>query len=86
MRLRADREDTAAQERALADARAELGAALEVLESEARAARKATRARSSLTRAPALLTVHAAARAVERAEEACDQAAYDLQTARGQDG
>ena len=84
--IRADREDYSDQERALADARNELAEALAVLEVEARAARKLARAKWRGTRAPDLTRVHAAARAVERCEEACDQAAYDLQTARGEDG
>lgn len=80
---RADREDYADQERALTAARAQLADALDTLARTAHNTRKAARARYGR---PDLDAVYADARAVKAAHEACDIAAYDLQTARGEDG
>ncbi len=80
---RADREDLSQQETALAEARADLAAALELLATDAKnAARKARAKRGQ----PDLDQVRVSFRAFERAEETVDLAAYDLQTAAGADG
>lgn len=78
----ADREDLTRQRDALDGARADLAAALDDLEREAKSAARAARTKRG---APDLPAVHAAARAVERAEEALDLAALDLRTAAGDD-
>ncbi|MCW2776281.1 MAG: hypothetical protein JWN17_6 [Frankiales bacterium] len=79
---RPDREDLTRQQEALAAARADLAAALDDLESEAHTAARAARSKRGV---PDLPAVHAAARAVERAEEALDLAALDVRTAAGED-
>ena len=79
---RPDREDLSRQQEALAAARADLAAALDDLEREATTAARAARTKRGL---PDLPAVHAAARAVERAEEAVDLAALDVRTAAGED-
>lgn len=79
---RPDREDLSRQQEALAVARADLAAALDDLEREAKTAARAARTKRGQ---PDLPAVHAAARAVERAEEAVDLAALDVRTAAGED-
>lgn len=79
---RSDREDVSRQQEALAAARAELAAALDDLSAQAHTAARAARSRRAV---PDLPAVHAAARAVERAEEAVDLAALDVRTAAGED-
>ncbi len=79
---RPDREDLTRQQEALAAARADLAAALDLLEREAKDAARAARTKRGV---PDLPAVHAAARGVERAEEALDLAALDVRTAAGED-
>lgn len=79
---RPDREDLTRQRETLEAARADLGGRLDDLEREAKAAARAARTKRGQ---PDLPAVHAAARAVERAEEAVDLAALDLRTAAGDD-
>ncbi|MCU1692490.1 MAG: hypothetical protein JWM64_1581 [Frankiales bacterium] len=79
---RPDREDLSRQQEALAQARADLAVALDDLSSEAHTASRAARSKRGV---PDLPAVHAAARAVERAEEALDLAALDVRTAAGED-
>ena len=81
--IRQDREDLTAQRERVAETRAHLHDALSTLAGEAARAAKAARTK---TGRPDLPAVYAASRAVERAEEAVDQAVYDLQTAGGEDG
>ena len=79
---RPDREDVSHQQEVLAAARAHLAAALDDLSAEAHTAARAARSKRAV---PDLPAVHAAARAVERAEEAVDLAALDVRTAAGED-
>jgi predicted RNase H-like HicB family nuclease len=79
---RPDREDLHRQREAVDEARVALAAALDALEREAHTAARASRTRRGT---PDLPGVYAAARAVERAEEALDLAALDLRTAAGED-
>jgi hypothetical protein len=79
---RPDREDLHRQREAVDAARADLAATLDDLEREAHTAARAARTRRGV---PDLPAVHAAARAVERAEETLDLAALDLRTAAGED-
>lgn len=80
--MRSDREDITAQRENLAAARADLAAKLEALADSAKRAAKAARAK---TGRPDLPEVYSDARAVERAEEAVDLAAFDVHTAAGGD-
>lgn len=76
-------EEVAAQESALTQARAQLAEALfDLAETAAKEAKAARTKRGT----PDLPAVYAAEQAVRRAEEAVDTAAYDLQTASGEDG
>jgi hypothetical protein len=79
---RPDREDLTRQREAVAAARSDLAARLDELEREAKTAARAARTKRGQ---PDLPAVHAASRAVERAEEALDLAALDLRTAAGDD-
>jgi hypothetical protein len=79
---RPDREDLTRQRDAVETARADLAVTLDDLEREARTAARSARTKRGQ---PDLPAVHAAARAVERAEEALDLAALDLRTAAGDD-
>ena len=84
MPLRPDREDTAAQEAALREAREAAATVLAELAAEAKALAKAYGARS--VRIPDGAVLAGLVDAARRAEEAVDIAAHDLATARGEDG
>ena len=71
------------REAAVTAARTDLRHALEILAHESALAAKAARAKRAVIDLPA---VYAATRRVERAEEACDLAVYDRDTAAGADG
>ena len=79
---RPDRMDLSAQRDTLSRRRSDLADALAELASEASLAAKVCR---RVRGNPDLDAVYAAARAVERAEEAVDLAALDLATAGGED-
>ena len=83
MPLRPDREDTAAQEAALREAREAAATVLAELAAEAKALAKAYGARSA--RIPDGAVLAGLVDAARRAEEAVDIAAHDLATARGED-
>lgn len=83
MGIRADRENYSAQEQALTVARQVLAEHLDELSRHAKTAARAARGRFAQ---PDLDAVYAAASRVREAHEAADLAAYDLQTARGEDG
>ena len=83
IRARVDVEDLSVQQDMVANSRAHLADALNSLTAHARLA---ARAAGSKTGRPDLDAVRAAMLSVERAEQACDFAAYDLATAAGEDG